>query len=262
MTRQRSDEALINFYARQDESSRLSRGVGCVEFLRTQTLLRQRFRSPQRILDVGGAAGVHASWLSDDGHDVEIVDVVPDHVESARQRGLQAQVGDARSLAYSDASFDAVIMLGPLYHLPAADERARALGEARRVLRPDGVIAAAGVSRLSVPLSGLRQGRLADTGFQRAAQRIASTGRDDTGYGAGLFYFHTEAQLRDELSSAGFGEIDVRGVEGPAWPFVDVATTADDPLAAHVVEIAAMADQEPAAIAASIHLLVFGTRQA
>lgn len=255
-----NDAALIEFYVQRDESTRLTGQEGRVELLRTQALLRQRLRPAERILDVGGADGVYATWLSHDGHDVEIVDVVPHHVQRARQRGLRAQVGDARDLPYDDASFDVVLLLGPLYHLSTARERARCLEEAHRVLRPDGLLAAAAVSRLSVALDHLRKGRYGDPGFRSAAHRISTTGRDDTGYGAGLFYFHTPTELTDELSSAGFDDIAVHGVEGPAWPLIDVDAAADHPLVVHVLEIADMADAEPGAIAASAHMLAFGRR--
>ena len=254
------DEPLIDLYMLQDESTRLAGREGRVEFLRTQALLRHRLEPPQRILDVGGADGVHASWLIDDGHKVEILDIVPLHIERARQRSLPARTGDARQLPFDDASFDAVLLLGPLYHLTTAEDRARCLAEAHRVLRPDGVLAAAAVSRLSVALDHLRNGRFNDAGFRSAAHRIADSGRDDTGYGAGLFYFHTPSELDGELATAGFRQVAVHGVEGPAWPLIDVGATADHPLVAQVLEIAEMADGEPAAVAASAHLLAFGTR--
>ncbi|MFP5320935.1 MAG: class I SAM-dependent methyltransferase [Acidimicrobiia bacterium] len=254
------DEALIDLYARKDESTRLARREGRVELLRTRALLRQRLEPAQRILDVGGADGVHASWLIDDGHEVEIVDLVPLHVERARRKGLRARTGDGRQLPFDDASFDVVLLLGPLYHLTTAEDRARCLAEAQRVLRDDGLLAAAAVSRLSVALDHIRKGRFDDAGFRSAARRIVDSGRDDTGYGAGLFYFHTPSELHDELAAAAFGRVEVHGVEGPAWPLIDVDATADDPLVAQVLEIAEMADGEPAAVAASAHLLAFGRR--
>lgn len=254
------DEPLIDFYTLKDESTRLAGREGRVEFLRTQALLRQRLEPAQRILDVGGADGVHANWLVDDGYQVEIVDIVPLHVERARQRGFSAQTGDARHLPFDDASFNVVLLLGPLYHLTTAHDRAKCLAEAHRVLRPGGLLAAAAVSRLSVALDHLRKGRFDDAGFRRAAHRIADSGRDDTGYGAGLFYFHTPSELDRELATAGFRQVAVHGVEGPAWPLIETDATADDPLVAQVLEIAELADGEPAAVAASAHLLAFGTR--
>ena len=190
-----------------------------------------------------------------DGHDVEIVDIVPGHVERARARGFVAREGDARDLPYEDHSFDVVLLLGPLYHLIGAPDRAMALAEARRVLRPNGLVAAAAVTRIAVALDYLRKGRLHTADALAMAARIVSNGHDDSGFGAGIFYFHTVEELREELLAAGFVDVSVRGVEGPAWPLIDPACPPDDPLIAQVAAIAEMADGDDTLAGASSHLL-------
>jgi hypothetical protein len=86
-------------------------------------------------------------------------------------------------------------------------------------------------------------------------RRIAATGSDDTGWGAGIFYFHTAAALEQEVRDAGFGSVVVRGVEGPAWPLLDRMCPPDDPLVAHVIEVARLAEVDDAAVGASAHML-------
>ena len=76
-------------------------------------------RTAARVLDVGGGAGVHAAWLADDGHSVHVIDPMPSHVEQANRlagprRRITAEVGDARRLAVTDGTVDAVLLLGPL----------------------------------------------------------------------------------------------------------------------------------------------------
>ena len=199
--------------------------------------------------------GVHAAWLTEDGYDVEILDVVPDHIERARARGFVARLGDARSLGSDDAIFDVVLLLGPLYHLPDRADRITALREAHRVLRPNGLLAAAAVNRMAVALDRLRRGQFAEPQSRTVAQRIAVTGSDDTGWGSGAFYFHTVAALEREVLDAGFASVAVRGVEGPAWPLIDPSRPPDDRLVADAVEIARLADLDPATVGASAHLL-------
>ena len=89
----------------------------------------------------------------------EHLDVVPRHVEQARQAS-QAQpnaplasvdVGDARQLDRPDASVDAVLLFGPLYHLTAQRERVAALRETRRILRPEGMVNT-GTQPLTTPI--------------------------------------------------------------------------------------------------------------
>ena len=132
------------YYRKLGETTRLTANQrGRLELLRTQELLRRFLPGPPAVLlDVGGGTGVHAQWLVADGYQVRLIDPVPEQVAVAATQGLIAEVGDARRLAADDGPVDAVVLLGPLYHLPDAADRARALAEARRVLRPGGVVAA------------------------------------------------------------------------------------------------------------------------
>src|SRR5215203_1900883 len=116
---------------------------------------------PARVLDVGGGPGAYARWLADLGYDVYLVDPVPLHVEqataaaSARSQPFTVAQGDARALAEEARSFDAVLLLGPLYHLIHSEERLAALAEARRVLVDRGVMVAAAISRFASAVDGL-----------------------------------------------------------------------------------------------------------
>lgn len=76
----------------------------------------------------------------------------PKHVEQARTyaSGCSAELGDARDLALPSHCFEALLLLGPLYHLADRADRLRALREARRVAVPGGLVSAAGISRYSL----------------------------------------------------------------------------------------------------------------
>ncbi|MEU6698964.1 class I SAM-dependent methyltransferase [Pseudonocardia sp. NPDC046786] len=121
---------LVEHYATADEQGRLTGGTS-LERLRTQLLLRRALpAAPSRILDVGRGAGVHAARLAELGHSVHLVDAVPEHVEQARSAGtFTAALGDAVELAEPDHSYDAVLLLGPLYHLRRRSEPAGWTGQ-------------------------------------------------------------------------------------------------------------------------------------
>ena len=138
---------ILAHYAEGQEHARLTSRPS-LELLRTRVLL-ERFlpAPPARVLDLGGASGVYASWLSGRGYQVHLIDPVPLHREQAMADGrFSVASGDARHLAEDDGSYDAVLLFGPLYHLTDRTDRVGALAEARRVTRPGGIVAAAVIS--------------------------------------------------------------------------------------------------------------------
>jgi SAM-dependent methyltransferase len=212
---------LIAVYEAGDEDGRLLKERNLVEWERTcEVLGRWLPAAPGRILDVGGASGRYASWLSGLGYRVHVVDPVPRHVAQARARGLEAFEGDARDLGYPDGWADAVLLLGPLYHLPEASERARALAEAARVCAPGGVVVAAAMSRWAKPAEYAARQSLGDVEVQRQMLRLLQTGHDADGNAFDqTSYNHDPDQLRAELSEVGLVDIELVGVEGPLGSF-------------------------------------------
>jgi SAM-dependent methyltransferase len=185
------------------------------------------------------------------------------HVRLARERAgdpprFGVHLGDARSLPLEDESFDVVLLLGPLYHLGEPDHRARAIGEARRVCRPDGLVVAAAISRLAPLLENVRRGRF-DEGSANALDETATGRRVAAERRTAPFpdaYFHLPSELEDELS-AGCLEVEgVYGVEGPGWLLVGPDDRVQDGTLKKTILAAARVcetDREMAAVSA--HLL-------
>lgn len=93
------------------------------------------------ILDVGCGEGGFAALLANEGGDVVGLDPNPDAVARARAAVPAARFdqGVAETLPYDSRSFDAVIFVNALHHVPIP-VMADALREAARVLRHDGAL--------------------------------------------------------------------------------------------------------------------------
>ena len=149
-------EPVKNYYAGfgEREWERLkSPDDGFVEYAVTRKMLSKYLKPKSRILDIGGGPGRYAMWLAKHGHRVVLADLSPELLAIARTKldeaGVMANIeeiveADACDLSHwQDNSFDAVLSLGPLYHLIDADDREKAVSEMRRVLKPQGVAFAA-----------------------------------------------------------------------------------------------------------------------
>jgi SAM-dependent methyltransferase len=265
---QRLPPEILSHYGEGVEQPRLLGGTSRLEFARTQHIL-SRFlpRPPARILDIGGGPGAYARWLTDQGYTVHVVDAVPLHVEQARAatNGYTVELGDARSLDEPDASADAVLLLGPLYHLTERADRLRALAEAGRVLRPGGHLFVAAISRFASLLDGLRAYRLDDPAFVQIVARDLREGQhrnpENRPEWFTTAYFHHPDELVREVRDAGLILAALLAVEGPGWLFPEFdARWRDDRRRRELLEAIARIEREPSMLGVSAHLLAVARR--
>jgi len=258
-------------YERGEERDRLDGRTGRLEFARTTEIVQRRLPpAPALVADIGGGPGRYALWLAELGYRVEHRDLMPLHVrqleeEAAGLAGLHTAVGDARHLDLADASADAVLLLGPLYHLRRRADRVRALAEARRVVRPGGPVFAAAISRWAPRLDGELAQRLYGVypHFRELTPEVERTGLlPPLGPGSFSGFCHRPQQLRGELRSAGLVVADLVSVEGPAFLLGDLASRLDDDVDRAVVLDAARAvERVPELLGLGPHLLATGIRQ-
>lgn len=266
-------EEITRYYQEVAEEGRLAAGPSQLEFARTkEVVLRYLLPPPATILDVGGAAGAYALWLTEKGYQVHLIDPVPRLVEEARRRSeaspnriCTCQLGDARDLTFNDGVADGLLLLGPLYHLTDRAERLRALREAYRVLRPGGVMFAAAISRYASALDGVARDLFADRRFAAIVQQDLEQGQhrnetDQWDYFT-TAYFHRPDDLQVEVVSAGFKCQGVFGLEGPGWILSDFDQRwADTRKREDLLRIARALEREVSIVGISAHLLAVGTK--
>ena len=265
---------MVRHYSEVDESSRLRAGWFKLEQARTQELLlRYLPPAPAIIVDAGGGAGNYACWLAQRGYQVHLIDPVPKHVEQARAASAQqpqhplasAEIGDARHLVHADQTADAVLLLGPLYHLVEREDRLACLREARRVLRSGGLLWGAGISHFASLLDSLSNGFFDDQAFAPILARDLEEGQhrnptDNPKYFTDAF-FHRPGELSRDLLAAGFQVLEIVAIEGPGWLARDFDRLWNDPVQRdRLLAAVRKVEREPSLLGASAHIMAIGKK--
>jgi SAM-dependent methyltransferase len=258
------DPDVLAYYESGNERDRLTVGWGRVEWARTWELITRFVPQRADVADVGGGPGGYAVPLALAGHRVRLLDAVPLHVEQAAEAARRAGVeldavgGDARTLPYGAATADAVLLLGPLYHLLEIEERAAALAEARRVLRPGGVLLAAVISRFVPLLDGLKTSwagsRYEDVSRTLETGRHTNPRREEDRFTTA--HMARPDEFADEVAAAGFDGVRLLAVEGPASWLRDADAWMDDARRREwLLRELRRYEAEPSLLGASVHVM-------
>ena len=148
------DEEVLAGYNAGIEKDRLHRGLGLIEFERTKEVLLENLPpAPAVIYDIGGGYGEYSFWLASLGYKVYLYDIAEGNIRMAADMGTELgvelkemQVADARSIDRPDASADAILLFGPLYHIVEKEERLLCLRECHRLLKPGGLLFTANIT--------------------------------------------------------------------------------------------------------------------
>jgi len=262
-------EEIESHYLQNKESERLFGSQrGELERLRTEAILVQYLPPPPAtIFDIGGAAGVYAFALAKQGYQVHLIDPVELHLAQARSYAADSGValasitrGDARQLDFPSGCADAVLLLGPLYHLVEYADRLQALRESRRILKAGGVLFAAAVSRFASLLDGLATGNFRNAEFREIVSADLATGQHRNPIKHPFYfttaYFHRPEDLATEVRDAGFREAQVVAVEGPAWCTARFPEAWDDSAQRQsLMEYLSLIERQPSVQGASAHFI-------
>lgn len=261
----------LQHYDQIDEANRLTGITGQLELVRTRQLLTRFLPAPPAtVIDVGGGAGIHAFWLAEQGYDVQLIDAVPHHIETARKAAslkpeieLRMEVGDARQLSCETASADAVLLLGPLYHLTSQADRIQCLREAKRVLRPGGVALGAAIPRFASFINCLSTGQVDNPQFRAIVDADLKDGQHrnptENPYFFTTTFFHHPDELVDEFATGGFAVQQLLAIEGPGKLIPHFEEHWNDPQQREwILNAIRKVEQEPHLLGLSTHILAIG----
>jgi S-adenosylmethionine-dependent methyltransferase len=223
---------------------------------------------PANLIDIGGGPGRYSIALAHEGYPVTLVDLSNGNLELARQKAAEAGVelrgyihANALDLRdFPEASFEAALLMGPLYHLHRVEERLAALGQARRLLKPGGLIFATFITRFSA----FRDAAVHGYSFVEAdfayAESWLTTGINYHGGGFTDAYFAHPDEVIPLVESAGFKTIKMIGCEGILSGHEDYVYSLSGEAKEFWLNLNYRFAQEPSLYGASDHLMFIGRK--
>ena len=222
-------DKIKKYYSNEIEKDRLELDFFKLEGIRTKEII-ERFLAKENmcIADIGGGAGYYAFWLQEKGHHVSLVDLSPKNIELANKYSLDtgiqltnSETGDATHLNFEEGQFDLVLLLGPLYHLINREERLKALSEAKRILKPQGMLLTAIISRYASLMDGFKRDLIIDDQFEKLLINDLKTGvhlneTENLDYFT-TAYFHTPAEIKSEIAESELKFEKLIAVESFGW---------------------------------------------
>ena len=268
MSKTENIDEVLEFYENGAEINRLERGLGIIEAARTKEILSRYVKPGMTVYDVGGGVSYYSNWLAGLGCEVTLFELAPSAVAYAKSHQThpyQAFVADARFLPAEDASCDVSLLMGPLYHLLGRENRLQAIQEALRVLRPGGLLMAAGISKFSSATWALSTYRTAnelidDEVYMEMLRKEITTGEhhrpEKYPNMIAQAYFHTPEELAAELTGCVFTMQETLAVEGCIWFTPDLNEKWEDPTARErLLELLRLTESQPSLLGFSPHFL-------
>lgn len=160
---------LEKYYNKFNEEKRLNSRHGQVEFITSMKYIHEILdgKLDKKILDIGAGTGRYSVALAEEGYDVTAVELVKYNLGILKSKNstVKAYQGNALKLKrFADDTFDVTLLFGPMYHLHTWEEQKKALAEASRVTKKDGVILVAYcMNEYSVLTYGFKEGHIKES---------------------------------------------------------------------------------------------------
>ena len=138
-------ENLIKYYNKFNEDKRLTRRHGIIEYRTTIKYIKEYLNTMTnpKIIDIGAGTGAYSIPLANEGYDVTAIELVKHNLMTLKNKSnkVKTYLGNALDLSkFKDNTFDVVLLFGPMYHLISNEDKLKALSEAKRILKNNGLI--------------------------------------------------------------------------------------------------------------------------
>ena len=267
-------EITAHYEHEYDEGNRIVEGLGQLELLRTKEVItrhlpppRPRFGSSTSVAAPASTPAGSPSWATRCTSSTRSPGMSR-RCATSPHRGLRitAELGDARDLPVGNSTFDAALLLGPLYHLTTRADRLQALREAGRAVREGGWVFVAAISRFASLFDGLTSGMLSDPAFLAIVEQDLRDGQHrNPERRPGWFttaFFHRPDELLDEAAAAGYDVVELVGLEGLACWLPQLEAMFDNPRERALILTAARSiETESSLLGLSAHLLLAARTQ-
>jgi S-adenosylmethionine-dependent methyltransferase len=258
-----------NYYDQnaQNEWERLERHK--IEFQVTLRAMSEFLpEPPAKLIDIGGGPGRYAIHLAQRGYRVTLMDLSSGSLALAKQKAAEALVeldafvhANALNLtALQEASFDAALLLGPLYHLLQEEERRNALQQARRLIKPGGLVFASFITRFAGYRDAAVHGYSYVLDDPADSERLLATGINYEDKGFTDAYFAHPDEVIPLGESAGFSTLRLMGCEGILAGHEEYVNSLTGPDHDFWLDLNYRMAQEHCLLGASDHLLYIGRK--
>ena len=211
-------QAIVDSYTAASEISRVERSSDAAIMFQIERWFIERYLPASgTVIDVGGGPGRFAVEIAKLGRDVVLTDIVPKHIEQARQLAVQADVAekivdyrvmDIRDLsAFASGAFSMAVCYGMLNY--TLDRDAHVLSELGRIVHKGNPILISAMGLYGALRYGWTQDRLTDASYRERERRVLETGVNV--FRKPVRRFYTAAALCAMAEQAGLRVLEIAG---------------------------------------------------
>ena len=137
-----NEKELIKYYNKFNEDKRLKTKHGYIEYLTAMTYIKKYLKPNDKILDIGAGTGAYSIPLFEEGYEIDAVELVKHNLKVIEEKSnIKCFNLNATNLSIiKDSTYDITLLFGPMYHLISKDEKIKAINEAKRVTKKNGII--------------------------------------------------------------------------------------------------------------------------